>query len=282
MDELNPTMSGGREDAVDLPEENRNGGADDGQESVVDSQEGGTNEGSGAGEGAGNPGGAGQGRDGGQSREENAAIRAARLRERAEAERRAKTAADEKIASAGIVNPYTGKPFRTLEEWTEYGKRYREAKIAEEAKRTGRTVEELTEEQENRELLSELRRQKKDKAEADEKKRKNLEFAIADIKDFREAYPDVDVRALTENRAFLRFAGSRYGKEPLAELYADFFDLVSDAGKAAVIKNESKAARGTGGGSGGEGLTKAQAEALREWNAANPDMQMTAKEFLKR
>ena len=278
MDELNPTLSGGQEEVVDLPEENRNGSADDGQEEVVAPQQG--EEGAGAGESGNDHDGAGQG--GTQTREENAAIRQARLRERAEAERRARAEADEEIAQAGIINPYTGKPFRTLKEWTEYGKQYREAKIAEEAKKTGKTVEELMEEQENKELLAELRKQKKEKAERSEQDRKNLEFAIGDIKNFRSAYPDVDVQKLTENKAFLRFAGSRYGKEPLADLYGDFSELVSDAGRAAVLKSTSKAERGTGGGNGGEGLTKAQAEALREWNAANPDMPMTAKEFLKR
>ena len=95
MDELNPTLSGGQEEVVDLPEENRNGDGD-GQEEVVAPQQG--EEGADAGEGGNDPDGAGQG--GTQTRETNAAIRQARLRAKAEAEREAKEKADEEIASA--------------------------------------------------------------------------------------------------------------------------------------------------------------------------------------
>ena len=55
-----------------------------------------------------------------QSREENAAIRAARLRARREAETEAQRAAEERFTRAGIVNPQTGKPFGSLKEWEDY------------------------------------------------------------------------------------------------------------------------------------------------------------------
>lgn len=287
IENLNPTeqeLSGGQEGAVDLPEnENRNGDAGDGQESAVDSQQGGTKEDSGAGEGAENSDGAGQSRGGSQSREENAAVRAARLRERAEAERRERARADEEIASAGIINPYTGVAFKTLEEFKEYGKRYNADRIAEEAKKTGKTVEELTEEQENKAFVAKMRKQEQERTKKAADEQKRLDFAIKDVKQFQTAHPQVDVGKLIENKTFLRFAGSRYGVEPLSELYDDYCAIVGDAGRAAVLKSESKADRSTGSAGGGaESLTAAQRSALAEWNAANPDMQMTAKEFLKR
>lgn len=282
---LNPTeqeLSGGQEGAVDLPEnENRNGDAGDGQESAVDSRQDGASEDSGAGEGAENSDGAGQGR--GQSREENAAVRAARLRERAEAERRERARADEEIASAEIINPYTGVAFKTLEEFKEYGKRYNADRIAEEAKKTGKTVEELTEEQENKAFVAKMRKQEQERTKQAENEQKRLDFAIKDVKQFQAAHPQVDVGKLIENKTFLRFAGSRYGVEPLSALYEDYCEIVGDAGRAAVLKSESKAGRSTGSAGGGaDSLTAAQRNALAEWNAANPDMQMTAKEFLKR
>lgn len=285
LENLNPTeqeLSGGQEGAVDLPEnENRNGDAGDGQESAVDSRQDGASEDSGAGEGAENSDGAGQGR--GQSREENAAVRAARLRERAEAERRERARADEEIASAGIINPYTGVAFKTLEEFKEYGKRYNADRIAEEAKKTGKTVEELTEEQENKAFVAKMRKQEQERTKQAENEQKRLDFAIKDVKQFQAAHPQVDVGKLIENKTFLRFAGSRYGVEPLSALYEDYCEIVGDAGRAAVLKSESKAGRSTGSAGGGaDSLTAAQRNALAEWNAANPDMQMTAKEFLKR
>lgn len=285
LENLNPTeqeLSGGQEGAVDLPEnENRNGDAGDGQESAVDSRQDGASEDSGAGEGAENSDGAGQGR--GQSREENAAVRAARLRERAEAERRERARADEEIASAGIINPYTGAAFKTLEEFKEYGKRYHADRIAEEAKKTGKTVEELTEEQENKAFVAKMRKQEQERTKQAENEQKRLDFAIKDVKQFQTAHPQVDVGKLIENKTFLRFAGSRYGVEPLSALYEDYCEIVGDAGRAAVLKSESKAGRSTGSAGGGaDSLTAAQRNALAEWNAANPDMQMTAKEFLKR
>lgn len=285
LENLNPTeqeLSGGQEGAVDLPEnENRNGDAGDGQESAVDSRQDGASEDSGAGEGAENSDGAGQGR--GQSREENAAVRAARLRERAEAERRERARADEEIASAEIINPYTGVAFKTLEEFKEYGKRYNADRIAEEAKKTGKTVEELTEEQENKAFVAKMRKQEQERTKQAENEQKRLDFAIKDVKQFQAAHPQVDVGKLIENKTFLRFAGSRYGVEPLSALYEDYCEIVGDAGRAAVLKSESKAGRSTGSAGGGaDSLTAAQRNALAEWNAANPDMQMTAKEFLKR
>lgn len=282
---LNPTeqeLSGGQEGAVDLPEnENRNGGAGDGQESAVDSRQDGASEDSGAGEGAENSDGAGQGR--GQSREENAAVRAARLRERAEAERRERARSDEEIASAGVINPYTGVAFKTLEEFKEYGKRYNADRIAEEAKKTGRTVEELTEERENKAFVAKMRKREQERTKQEENEQKRLDFAIKDVKQFQAAHPQVDVGKLIENKTFLRFAGSRYGVEPLSALYEDYCEIIGDAGRAAVLKSDSKAGRSTGSAGGGaDSLTAAQRNALAEWNAANPDMQMTAKEFLKR
>ena len=88
---------------------------------------------------------------------------------------------------------------------------------------------------------------------------------------------------LEKNKSFLTFCGSRFGKEPLGDLYDTYLEVVGEAGRAAVAKQAGRNDRSTGGGStGGVTMTASQQRSLDAWNAANPDMAMTAKEFLKR
>ena len=106
----------------------------------------------------------------------------------------------------------------------------------------------------------------------------------AHVAEMRERYPHVDILRLEQNSAFRRFAGSRYGKESLAQLYEDYSGLVAEAEKSAEVKAEAKRSRLTGGSNGGRGgaLSSSQRDALRRWNDSNPDMKMTEKEFLER
>ena len=230
-----------------------------------------------------------------QSREENAAIRAARIRAARDAEASARARAaeqtDAEIAESGVLNPYTGKPFQSLKEFREYGKKVREAELAKQSKETGRSVAELTEEAENRAFISALRRA----AEAGSKRaeepghgtRDEQDFVVRDVADFIARYPEFNseekLDALENNAAFRRFCGSRFGREPLSELYGAYLELVGDAGSAAVARAAGRAAKSTGGGTGGGTvLSPAQKIALDRWNAENPEMAMTAKEFLER
>lgn len=216
-----------------------------------------------------------------QTREDNAAIRAARLRAERQAAERVQREANERIARSKVVNPYTGKPFQSVEELEQYGAQVQEAEIRREAKRTGRSVEELREERENRDLLSQLRSERQAKAEADRAQAAQREFAQKDLAGFVKKHPDVDVGRLVNNQQFLRFAGSRFGKEPMADLYDDYKAIVGAAESVGSARARGAASRSTGsGGGGGELLTAAQRKSLAEWNAQNPDMKMTAKEFL--
>jgi len=123
------------------------------------------------------------------------------------------------------------------------------------------------------ELLDELAAEKKAR----------LDFAVRDLDAFLTRHADVDVEKLLGNTRFVRFCGSRMGREYLADLYDDFAALVSEAGAAAVAKAQSRARRSTGGGTaGGALLTPAQKYVLDAWNAEHPEMAMTAKEFLGR
>lgn len=114
-------------------------------------------------------------------------------------------------------------------------------------------------------------------------KQAQLAFAMRDLDEFLARHADVDVERLMRNARFLRFCGSRMGREPLAGLYEDFTALVNEAGEAAVARIRSRSARSTGGGAaGGETLSPAQKYVLDAWNAEHPEMAMTAREFLGR
>ena len=224
-----------------------------------------------------------------QTPEENARYRSMRLKAQQEAEAEAAKRADAEIAAAGVINPYTEKPFGSMKELREYGERSQKARIAKMAKDTGRPVAELEEDAANRAFLSQLREsfQKPKQQQQQEAPEDDLAaFAAKDIVDFMEKYPDIDeagIAALENNERFLRFCGSRFGREPLADLYGAYLELVGSAEKAAVAKAATRAAKSTGSGSGGSAiLTPAQKAALDRWNADNPEMAMTAKEFLER
>ena len=69
--------------------------------------------------------------------------------------------------------------------------------------------------------------------------------------------------------------------ESLAKLYEDYREIVNGAEKAARAAVQSRSKRSTGsGGGGGDILTAKQRASLEAWNRANPDMKMTAREFL--
>ena len=111
-------------------------------------------------------------------------------------------------------------------------------------------------------------------------------FIARDMLRFAEQYPDMsrtELAELEKDRSFRRFCGTRFGREPLARLYGDYQALMGSASDAAMAKAAGRSARSTGGGSaGGAQLSPAQREVLNEWNAAHPEMAMTAKEFLRR
>lgn len=116
-----------------------------------------------------------------------------------------------------------------------------------------------------------------------EDKRAQLDFAMRDLDEFLARHPQVDVERLMGNAGFLRFCGTRMGREPLAALYDDFAALMNEAGEAAAARLRSRDMRSTGGGTAlGAALSPAQKYVLDAWNAEHPEMAMTAREFLGR
>ena len=219
-----------------------------------------------------------------QSHAERHAYKRMRQRAEREAEERLQADYDKQISESGAINPYTGEPFQSFEEFLKYGKRYREDQLQAQAQKQNRPVEQLRREEEDRVLANQKRREDAEKAREEKSRKKQQEFIAADAAAFMEEHPEVDLAALDKNKNFRRFCGSRYGNEPLSELYDDYIAIVGQAGAAAVAKAQSKKSRGVGGGSsaGGATLSADQQRSLEEWNRRNPDMKMTPKEFLSR
>ena len=295
MDEFNATEtqvedhSGAQEHVVDAPQSQTGGSyaALDGRESFVGSREEDVDDSSSdAGEGGGadrDPDGAGQDGAGSQTRQDNAAARAARIRAQRDAEAKVLQNVGERLAKSGLINPYTHKPFTSMEEVEEYGKKARQADIKRMAKETGRSEEEVAADLADKDFVRQMRQKADNDAARSKADREQQEFIEKDVVDFVERYPDVDLEKLERNESFREFCGSRFGKEPLGDLYGSFLKITGAAGQAAVAKQAGRSARSTGGGStGGTTMTPSQQKTLDAWNAANPDMAMTAKEYLSR
>ena len=219
-----------------------------------------------------------------QSHEDNRRYQAARHSGEQSGYERAYREFNARIARTGMRNPESGDVIRSIEDLEGFSVARKKEVYAKIAKDTGRTVGEVEEEEENKAFLSNLRRNAAEKDKADRQAEREREFIRKDALAFAQAFPEVDLGQLDQDKAFRRFCGSRYGKEPLAELYADYLEIAGSAAQAARVKADSKAGRttGTGNNGGGETLTAAQQRDLDEWNRENPGMKMTAKEFLER
>lgn len=262
MDEFNPTLSGGEQEDVDLQN-----GADAGAQ----------------GEGQGEQPGADNADQ--QRRQFNAAMAAARRRAEKDTEERMRLQTDDDIRNLRIPNPAKpGSYFTSKKDLEDYSGALRRAEAEKRAKAEGRSTEDVLEDDEDRAFIRAQRAEAKKAEEAKRQKAERDKFIGEDIDDFRRRYPKVDIAALDTNPAFRKFAGSRYGKEYLADLYGDFVELVGEAAASAAAKSDDKAARSTGHGSGGGTgtLTAAQRAELKQWNEEHPEMAMTEKEFYER
>ncbi len=219
-----------------------------------------------------------------QTQNDNRRYQAARHAGEQAGYERAREEFSRRIARLNMHDPATGEAIGDLDGLESYSKSVRAQQIQARAEAEGRSVAEVTEEEDNRDFLREQRREHAERKRQESDAARQQQWIAADAAAFSEAYPDVDLAKLDDNKAFRRFCGSRYGREPLADLYGDWLEITGSAQRAAVAKNESRSARstGAGGGSGSETLTAAQQRDLDEWNRSYPDMKMTAKEFLSR
>lgn len=230
----------------------------------------------------GEPADGGQAQKAQQTHQDNAAAKAARIRAERETEARVRRELDEEVANMGLVDPYTNQPIRTQKDLKAYTERHREAQLRERAERENRPLEELRREAENQTLAEQKRRELEESQKKADADKKQQDFLMQDAADFMARHPEVDIMKLQNNQNFREFCGSRFGREPLADLYESYLKFAN--GAAAQSKAQSKAARSVGGGTGsaGSGLTAEQQRALDKWNRDNPEMRMTAKEFLSR
>ena len=219
-----------------------------------------------------------------QSHEENRRYQAARRSGEQAGYERARKEFNERLARVGMRDPGTGDAIEDMEGLERYGKSVRQQRIAQKAKDEGRDVAEVQAEEDDRDFIRAQRAEKKRKDAEEAETARQRDFIARDAAAFAEAYPDVDLEKLDSDKAFRRFCGSRYAREPLAELYEDYLEIAGEQRAAAAAKTESKNRRetGAGSGSGGETLTARQQKELDEWNRAYPQMKMTAKEFLSR
>ena len=219
-----------------------------------------------------------------QTREDNRRYQAARHAGEQAGYERAMQELNRRISRAGMRDPSTGETISDIDGLENYSKAFRKKQIEARAKAEGRSVAEVTAEEEDRDYIREARAEREAKKKQEAEDERMQRWIAQDAAAFAEQYPDVDLGKLDENRAFRKFCGSRYGREPLADLYGDWLEIAKEAQIGAVAKTESKAARstGAGGGSGSDTLTASQQRALDEWNRNYPQMKMTAKEFLSR
>lgn len=217
-----------------------------------------------------------------QTHADNAAARAARLKAERETKAAMRREQDSEIAEMGLVNPYTGETITTMEQLKSYTQQHREASLQERAQKENRSVADLRREEEDRRLAAQKRQEMRESDEERRTRQEQEDFIRADAQDFMARYPDVDLGNLEKNQTFRKFCGSRFGREPLADLYESYREIMG--GAAASSKAESRNARSAGGGTGtaGSGLTAEAQGLLDKWNRENPEMKMTAKEFMNR
>lgn len=56
-----------------------------------------------------------------------------------------------------------------------------------------------------------------------------MRFIAEDAREFARRYPEADLAGLDASESFRRFCGSRYGREPLSDLYADYLEVAGGA-----------------------------------------------------
>lgn len=201
-----------------------------------------------------------------QSRKDNKRYAEARRAGMEEGAKRERERINKMLARQGIPNPTAeGKNLDSIDAIEEYGIAYRAAQ---------RDVDPsvIRDEDEVRIWKEQRDAEAEAKAEAEQSEK--------DLRSFRKQYPDVNLEELAKSKSFERFSKNRIGREPLADIYSDYSDFMSDfEPKAKADKNE----RNTGDGGGATGVISGDKQkALDEWNRLNPEMAMTAAEFMQR
>lgn len=201
-----------------------------------------------------------------QSRKENNRFAEARRAGVEEGRKAEREEINKMLRRQGIPNPTAeGRVLDSVEALEEYGVGYR-------ANARGVDPSVIREEDEVRSW--------KEERDAEAARKAEEEKGEEDLKAFRERYPDVNLEELSKSKSFERFAGSRVGREPLADIYTAYSDFMADF-EPKEKPNKKERSTGEGGGASGA-ISGEKQKALDEWNRLNPEMAMTAAEFLSR
>ena len=85
--------------------------------------------------------------------------------------------------------------------------------------------------------MRELTRRESERRSREEEQ---MRFIADDAREFARRFPEADLAGLDASESFRRFCGSRYGREPLSELYADYLEVAGGALRAAQARGESR------------------------------------------
>lgn len=143
--------------------------------------------------------------------------------------------------------------------------------LEEEADLTGTSPELLSEIKQLKSELAEIKKDKEDQKKEKKAKEEAQESWNAQVTEFQEKYPDIDMDKLAKNEKFLNFVKKANPNVSLSEAYETYVELVGDAEKAAIAKINSNADRSTFSGKakadptgGTHGLTESQQKLAKE------------------
>lgn len=95
-------------------------------------------------------------------------------------------------------------------------------------------------------VIEDLIGERESKQKEVETKKKADDEWNAQVKDFTDGYPDIDLDELAKNQKFMKFARGK--SLPLVELYTDFVEFIGEAEAETIAKVKSKNERSTSSG----------------------------------
>ena len=140
-----------------------------------------------------------------QSREENARYQAARKAGESAGFRRAEERYQSALAKLGLSDPDGGGAIDSLDVLESYADKARAARLKKAAAESGRTVQDLEEEEDAKEVVRKQKRERAEREKADAEAERQKDWIAQDAAAFVREHPDVDISKLDGNAKFRRF-----------------------------------------------------------------------------
>lgn len=211
-----------------------------------------------------------------QSREDNERFKAARRKAEQESEAKIKQANDKLQAVLKTVGVDSYEELMNAD-YTLSVEERRKYEI--EAENKGKDVDDYIEAKENKRMLKYIIAQKNAEAANNNIKKAVKSKTDSEIEEFNTAYPNINVDSFLNNKKVSAFADGKMGKYSITQIADNYFDTFGASEDFTSLKNERSTS--TGNGNDRVGLSAVDRVALNEYNTANPDCKMTAKDFLK-